>query len=277
MLATYETTPAAPAGPTKEAVLAYRELVFDHVDQNRQDQPDPAVLEAAWRLPIDFATDAKNYRRRLDAKRDLDEKVPRLAQNARRLADIAAQAARIGSKPVSDFRTLDALLTALLEVQNYRSGPNVSPQKLAAAEAASLPSMVANGARIVLSETGDPAIARALSELHSEIRSLESGIRSRDEILNVDVAIVRAEARIHDLATNQRGFTAESARDTRTATKQLYAEARQRLAQLRQLAAQKPAAEQANKADQVRIAELRAKIDELNREALEPQKMCWHE
>ena len=78
----------------------------------------------------------KVYRDRLDAAVDLDKRVPKLQAEAHRLADVAAKAAAIGSRPVCDFPTVRDLLFALNENAAHATPGAVSPEKLSAAQAA---------------------------------------------------------------------------------------------------------------------------------------------
>ncbi len=241
------------SGPTAKAIDTYKRTVLESVEHDRPEDPDPAVLESAWKLAIDFRADVATYKKRRNARADLDVRVPALAARARQLQQVADEAAAIGSRLVSEFSTLGELLAALNETARHATGGMVSPQKLSASQAANEVSMVRQGALTLLKDTSDPDIGIAIQELQGVAASIESSIANRSDIIGVDVAIARQEARLLDITTGGRDRLTTA--DLRKPDKQVYREARQRLEALHTLAAQKPAAIEANAADRAHIDE----------------------
>ncbi len=269
------TLTQAESGPTPAAIDKYRRMIFDGVDNGRDDI-DPATLADAWKLMLDARADMKIYRDRLDAVHTIEHLVPALKANVARLDSAMKKAASIGQTPVSAYGTLDQLLSAILECQAYRTPGMVSPQKVALSTAAGEVVAVQHEAMMLLRTTSDPAIGRQIGELSNEVSSLESAIRSREEILHIDRAITECEAKIARYAGDNREFFAEPAETRRISSREMYLKERRRLEELRGLAAQKPAAEAANAADQARILELRIRVGALERQRLEPREMSWH-
>ncbi len=270
------TLTQAEPGPTSEAIDKYRRMVFDAADNGRDDI-DPAILEGAWKLTLDATADSKIYRSRLAASEDLNTRVPKLQAEARRLADVAAAGARIGTRPVSDFPTVRELLVALNETAAYATAGAVSPQKLAASQAANEVSTVRQAALTLLRETADRALGQQIGELFTQVASLDGAIRGRQEILDVESKITECESRITRYAADDREFFAEPAETRRVSSREMYLKARRQLEQLRGLASQRPNALAANAADQARIVELRQQIAGLERQRLEPKNMRWHD
>ncbi len=263
----------APAGPKPSDVQRYREAVFDGVDNGRDDI-DPAILEDGWKLMLDARADMKTYRSRLAAAVDLNTRVPALQVEAGRLAEAAAMAARIGTRPVSDYRTVQDLLFALNECARHATAGAVSPEKLAASQAANEVSTVRQAALTLLRDTSDPGIGIAIQELQGEMASIESSIANRSDIIGVDVAIARQEAKLLDITTGGRDRLTTA--DRRKPDKQVYREARQRLEALHTLAAQRPDALASNAEDEKRVVGLRVRITALELRRLEPREMTWH-
>ncbi len=266
----------APAGPKPSAIQRYREAVFAAVDNGRDDI-DLATLADGWKLLLDFQADLKVYRSRLAAAGDLDKRVPELHAVANRLAEVAAAPAAVGSRHVSDYPTVRDLLYALNECARHATAGAVSPEKLAASQAAAEVGRVRHAATALLRETADPAIGRQIGELFTQVASLDAAIHGRQEILNVGSEITRCEAKISQYAADDRTFNAEPAATRRVSSTELYLRERKHLEELRVLASQRPDALAENEADAARIVELWAQINALELRRLEPQNMQWHE
>ncbi len=152
-----------------------------------------------------------------------------------------------------------------------------SPEKFAASAAAGEVSNTRINAIRILRETADPALGQRIAEATQSANAIEAAIRSRQEIIGIDAAIVRHEARVNDLAAGKRDYQNEPADRRGVSTESLYTSARRRLNETRALAAQKPEAERANQEDRERIASLHQQIAELEEKRLDPANMLWHQ
>ncbi len=265
----------APAGPKASDVQRYKQAIWDSIE-NGSDVP-LAVVEAAWKLGVDVTADQRTYRRRGTAAADLAVRVPALQYRANELADVAVKASKIGQRRLSEFPdiTLAELWRLLNDVARHATSGMVSPEKLAASQAANEVSTVRQAALTLLRDTSDPGIGIAIQELQGEMGSIESFIANRSDIIGVDVAIARQEAKLLDITSGGRDRLTTA--DLRKPDKQVYREARQRLEALHTLAAQRPAALASNTEDEKRLVGLRARIDALERQRLAPREMAWHE
>ena len=150
-----------------------------------------------------------------------------------------------GPSPTS--RPSRSLLVALNECARHATAGAVSPQKLAASQAAAEVGRVRHAATALLRETSDPAIGRQIGELSNEVASLEAAIRGpagnpgrrlRDRPLRSEDRAVRWRRSGHS--------TPSQWRPAGLRPRELYLRERRRLEELRALAAQRPDALAAN-------------------------------
>ena len=144
-------------GPKPSAIQRYREAVFDAVDSGRDDDPDQDILEAAWKLDVDVTADMKSLPPlgwmppRTSARRS-----PSCKLRPSRLAEVASTAAAVGEGPSVIRHRPGPALCALNEVPRHATPGAVSPQKLAATQAAAEVGRVRHSATVLLRDNGRP-------------------------------------------------------------------------------------------------------------------------
>ena len=97
-------TKGLPSGPTPEAIERYRAAVFAAGEGSGPEEPDPNILQDAWKLTIEWHRDLKMYKKRLAARKALDETVPKLQAELRDAQEKAAVTLKVGDRPVSEVR-----------------------------------------------------------------------------------------------------------------------------------------------------------------------------
>lgn len=275
-----ETKPEVADVPSPEALEQYRQHVFSAVENGMPMQA--ATLDAAWKLQTDFESDCRTYERRLAARRVLDIDGPELHRQADALDEEARQIAAVATVPVKDSpliqeyedRTLGELWAAiqpsiLAATPGYRL-----PQALKARELRNDASSNAGQAKMLLERTADPTIARQISDLMAEAQSVRGSIEKRTAILDIEDRVRAQHGVVEWLAAGKLppGWTPRGDRSIRS----LYVAERRKLNELRRLALQKGAAEQANQRDQATLAALNRKIAELVAQRQEARRMVWH-
>lgn len=263
-------------GPDKKAIEAYKAHVFRCVEENLP--MDPQVLEAAWRIRTDFDKDCKTYRRRLEAVKKIQVDIPN------QLAEIGKPKPKIelpqtGLTKLSTIKTIADLVAAMnayqTEMQSVKKFIN---------EHAVNPLLIRvelNGQRqesvMELRGSCNPDINRKIGDLQNQVSIVESNISHRGTITNCEREIEKQKPIVEKLARGERDYMNEDPRWRGRSTESIYQFERFKLEELLALRSQVSVAETANAADRVTIADLQAKIGNLELEKFVPRKMEWHE
>jgi hypothetical protein len=259
-------TPAylRPVG-TDQAVLlsphdAYRQSVFDGIYS--QD-----ICEAAAMTKAEWEGHRRWYQRRQDAARGLTERLPVLEQAA------AAEQAALG--PIL------TLADSVRQTQAAAARDRVTFTRQAAEE-------------ILLTTAATPPANPEADRLRSTILDLERRVHARREILGVERLIAEMRARIDGISTGRISIVDFAEWQARylagppslreqvvRENGRLLAEAKAELARLLNLVKQRPAAEQANAADQAELARLQRDLEAAESKTREwqlvPENMRWSE
>jgi hypothetical protein len=261
---------AQGTGPTKESLAAYREHVYDMAEA-----PDGKILEAAWKLPLDYEADVFMYQRRLSSCDDLDKRLPALAAKIKEAHEAARRCPPYAVRPLSSFETLGELREALKKMDLGFIPPEVAKAKSLQSDYEQLKA----SATRFLKETADPDLEKRIGELRPAVAETQAAIESRAGIVNVDEAISAQKNFIDDLHHDRVEFSMHiSGGITKEPSKaERYFAARTKLDNLRRLREQRPAANAANDRDTAKLHELQGKIGDLESAKLDPKNMRWHE
>ncbi len=261
-----EATPADP-----ESI--YRQRVREAAAGVRPEEAPPAnVLEAADRLPADFPADVARLQKRLRAAQDLEE-----AARLEREADAVSDEQPIDKTPLQDFlgngHTLGDLARAVADVLEDRAARrNHQPTRASSRrhEIWRQAFFMRSDAERVLVTTADPMIDEDAGDLALKCQGVEARIRERQSLIELPARVKAIKQAIDLIADGHRPAGADRSKPI----KQLYKEYRQ---SLKAMLAQLPAAEAAaaaNKADEERLARLRAEQAELLRLKMDPERGC---
>ncbi len=169
-----------------DALSAYKAAVQRAVEGDDA-PPDAELLASVGKLRVEYEADVRTLRRRVEARRMLDETVPRLEQEAARLEAEAAAVQR-GDVPLTSISTVGELADALERFALAKSGQH--PEKLAAHEARRNASSAATSAHEVLVSTSCPKLTAEIADLRQQVQRLETAIASRPtmELLESKIA-----------------------------------------------------------------------------------------
>jgi len=278
--ATVTATADTIFGPTPEAVEAYKKLVFATA---RGESTNPAeretIVEESWRLREHFDRDVATFQRRLEARRDLDERVPELEAKAARLKVEAdkMRPERLGQKPLSSFKTL-AELAADLEVLHYASEPGVMFSTQAEREWREAEMSVTSCQRSavdLLHRTCDPEIDNQCVAVSRQIEGLKARIGERERLVQLPERIAELRQTIKELSAGRTpDHLAGSIGESRPRAA-VIKEARARLRELLSLQAQHKPAVAEQKRDRAELARLEGEVVGLHQAKLTPENMRW--
>ena len=154
--ATLQEAPEVQTESTTKLTRAeqkYREAIWAAVEDKKP--ISEAIRDGAERLQADVDADLQTYRNRLEAVRVIAEDVPVVEAEVERIAEAARQERLFGTRPASDFRTVNELFLALREV-DWQADPHyVSPTERAAREKRSDAERMRSRAVQVLASTAD--------------------------------------------------------------------------------------------------------------------------
>jgi len=252
---------------------------------------DMAVLDAARRIKAEWQRDRKTHEQRLAHRRALDEDVPRLEQAALAAETEAKKARALADDVLADDLSLAQLRTILREV--CPNTPTGAPDQIATALQGLRPRAMlladrASDARRRASDTRDQArrglIDTAATELHKQIdrlreqlQSLGARMRGRQPMLDAPGQIADQRRVCEGIASGTRALGVEYKNfiwqpvDAR----QAYLSARERLENLRTLAAGHDAAVKANEQDRRAEAAIYQKVETTMEKMLLPENMRW--
>ena len=251
-----------PTAPPPEAVAAYRRHIQDL--QGQPGEPDPAILDAAWRIREDFAIDRHVYQNRRDARFTLDHTIPDLERQHQEARAAHAAEVKAGGRLLTEFSTV-AELAAALQQHVIETTPGIlSPNYVRAQDFAGEIGLTRQSANETLRSTSDPAISAKLQNLGNQAHDLDLQISDTMRIVNIETTIAKQVKLCASLSESR------NERD-----KAKYREARATLAELHGIKTQIPEATAAVAVARERLADVQARIRELEATRLIPENQAW--
>ena len=227
------------------------------------------IRDAAERLQSDIDADVQTYRDRIEALRVISEDVPIVEAEVEKIAKAARQERSFGTRPVTDFQTVNQLFLALREV-GWQADPHyVSPTERAAREKRSDAERMRSRAIERLASTADFANTQAEIAIRGRATGLNNRLASLRETLLLP-GLIRQQVELLAGIAAGRVLTPHG-----HSPKTFLAAERRRLAEMRARLPEVEKAERGIPETEAELRELAGKREALEAERLTPKCMRW--
>lgn len=286
-------------GMAKEAVALpgrmlaqsrYRQSVFDGT-------MDEAVLTAARRIPAEWEADRRTYEARVEAKRVLDEDVPRLEEAAHFAAEALEAARGLATSPLPDSTTIGQLrekLATLTKVptstvadlsraiqEAVADGPRrggIGRLKSRLSEARQGALTAQQRAEQLLFQTAANPPADTTAAIASRQQIVRRQISERQETLTAEAQAAEVQKQCERAAKGEL-VPVQVGLPPSTSNAGIYRFLRTKLDRLLDLASGRQTAEKQNAADEAELSNLQAQLEQARRAYLDqvsdPVAMKW--